>query len=229
MNNLNESEHDMSDTIELPTLNTSLLVELLTWAGRSELPLPGDFEGWPKWEQSTWFRSSFDAPICQTAACMAGEAAMHDGDWVIDAFVDSFDDTVHDRVVRPGYSVWAVPVTWATGAGWHKPCEQEDGPGPCHGGWRSRKVRDKTRHHRTIESVGQEKIGLTDNEAIAFFNGSNTLEDLLHLAGLFAEERGVDLDLHPDLVVYLEDNPSRWITDERDEEGFVTYYHPNRD
>lgn len=101
-------------TIELPTLNTELLSQIIKWAELSaEKHIPYDnrneevLPGWGVWDQNVWFRQTSTVPegFCGTACCLAGQAALQTG-W-LPASEDEGDNSLMSRG-KDTEDVWEI-------------------------------------------------------------------------------------------------------------------------
>lgn len=174
-------------TIDLPALNVPLLKSLVTWAAADQAHLDDlaarfKEEGWGHWDQERWAKEVRNGH-CQTAYCIAGQAAAQVG-----------YAPVFDAVALPYLSEVENGDVYITGT-----CAPRRfaGLGPTGMPVYEPNTDAGTRQ---ISDVGREAIGLSYDEANALFEGSNSLQDILAMALMFARVRNVDLDLDPALV-----------------------------
>lgn len=200
----------MTAQVELPVLNADLLARLVTWAATDhvvgtnpELAVSlglakEDNPRLGRWNQESWAVAERNG-VCQTAFCIAGGAAAMAPDALI---IMEWDGTTYGsfRVMKKS----ALPETLPEGLEikwdylWVK--EGKDLEDTLGDGWY-----DMTQNYgmESISDFGRDALGLTDNEAVLLFNGTNAIEHVVQYAKEFADERGVTLNL-PD-----------WITDGR--------------
>lgn len=186
-------------TTDLPTLNVDLLVDLLKWAGQEELHLEKVYakRGWPAWYQAAWVASANggEATVCGSKACIAGNAVIQSGEWIpaplfVDITKKPDDPKRHPYNWGEDYTV--VPVKTK---GW----DQRGNP---------IQVRDKKRSKSYVDAEAAKILGLTRPEASALFAGHNTLADVVQVAVLVADRRGVTLPLPAELAALAVDG--RW-------------------
>lgn len=160
---------------ELPKLNLDLLVQIIDWAEQSEQGYVKP--GWGTWYQDEWGMANSADPVtlrndlCQTAYCVAGQAAHQGGYRLI---------IIEDLMTRPMYSATSCVLTEPTG--------KLDSKG--------REIYADVGRPRSIPAVGAEVLGLCDCEE-DLFEGDNDLEDLKAMTNGLAASRGLPLP-YPD-------------------------------
>lgn len=170
---------------DLPVLNVELLTDLVKWAGQDEAHLERVYQakGWPEWYQGVWIQASNggEATMCGTKACIAGNAVMQSEGWIPGPLFIDFTKPPGAEERRPYDSrdYLAVPIKVT---GW-----QADNH-PLY-------ERDEARDLTTIDTVATDVLGLTSYESSALFDADNSLADVVQLALLIAETRGVELSL----------------------------------
>jgi hypothetical protein len=176
---------------DLPVLNVDLLTEMVKWAGQDILDLEDHYKamGWPEHYQGAWvqFFAGGEGHTCGSTACIAGNATAQSGKWMPCPYFEDFTKPLDDPARRPYWrhdTDWAVPIT-VTGY-------QSNG--------RPIYVRDETRTTDSIRAAGAEVLGLTPHEQVVLFDPDMSLGDIVAVARLIAERRGLTLDLPAELV-----------------------------
>lgn len=154
---------------ELPKLNLDLLVQIIDWAEESE---QGRVKpGWGTWYQDEWGQADSTDPVklrndlCQTAYCVAGQAA-HQGGY---------------RLIIEEYALSGVAYS-ASHCVLTEPTGELDPKG--------REVRVDVGMARSIPEVGAEVLGLCECEE-DLFEGDNDIEDLKAMTNGLAKSRGL--------------------------------------
>lgn len=177
-----------SMTIEpqtLPELNTEMLERIVTWAAveARSLELGGvDFgPDWGTWNQEAWAQETRNG-VCQTAFCIAGQAA-HQAGYVMNlTHVGTTHDPVTDTILRT-YRAQTCSPGIPTGAFDPVTGEEVLEPNP------------DSDTHRDIEFLACELLGMTRSEGRLLFKGNNSIGDIVKIATAIARHRGVTLDL----------------------------------
>ena len=174
----------------LPTLNATLLFDLIRWAEHDDTI----DKSWGTWDQSSWgwvkATALTDGQVkearngaCQTAYCMAGQAAHQAGYRLL---YNEGDRITRDIEMFDGHHFDGLSIT-ASECVQQRPTDRrtprgaviwEDVPGAT---------------EEQISTVGAEVLGLTDEEAERFFEGDNDLPELRAMANRFCDDRGLPL------------------------------------
>jgi hypothetical protein len=180
-------------------LNAPLLFQLIQWAERDERD--GEFQGWGHWDQSAWGWVPTDPKevrngACQSAYCMAGQAA-HQAGWRL--LYDGGDEIIRS-VLSDDSKVWQGSAISASECVPQRNTGVKDSKGfdiweDIPGG-----------EAQPISVVGREALGLESDEAEMFFDGDNTLDTLKEMANLFCQDRGLPL-LYPNEPIYVAPDP----------------------
>lgn len=168
----------------LPTMNVPLLRDLVCWAAADEAHLQDlakEFDGWGQWDQNVWSREVRNG-VCRTAYCIAGQAVAQVGMGFVYDY-DHEDDNGHEVYA----AAFCAPKTFVGLDDKGQPQYELD---------RSRE--------EYVSSTAKRAIGLSDNEGSALFGGDNTITEVVGLALMFAERRGVDLGLPPEVAELAE-------------------------
>lgn len=174
--------------MDLPELNTSLMRDLLIWAAQDEefFARADKYLSWGQWDQGIWGKELRNG-VCQSSYCMAGQAVIQTGwtlDYQKDPYANSYDNLVCFTAESCGPLVHKIDEV--TGD------RVRDSKG------KPVMVLDRSRV-QSIASRAQLVLGLNEMEASWFFDGDNEICDLASMAILFADMRGVDLNLPEDL------------------------------
>lgn len=193
----------INTSIDLPTLNVELLGDIVTWAVvdhhliEQAEQMSGQqrevfrrisrekFTDWGHWEQGSWAVRRLDEGrngACGSAFCMAGQAVALDPRFSI---LD--DDESCIRLDLPD--------------GVRAPRFLDDSLLADYGLSEDEVEEDKV----SIDTAARDMLGLTGAEAGALFSGSNEIGRIIGLAEVFAEMRGVDLDLPGWVTILAED------------------------
>lgn len=191
------------NTNTLSEIDVEMIFKLIKWAEQDEKFL-NEFATWGKWNQGLWgaadenfLRNMFGDPEdpeamkvvrngeCQTAFCMAGQAAVQTGHRLI------FNDTTDIHNAESSSYIAAVSAA---------ECVPQEPVG------RDEKGRVIYRDvegesPRYISDVAREALGLEYEEADRFFNGDNGITDLKEYANWFCNRRNLPL-LFPDADIY---------------------------
>lgn len=161
-------------TVELPTLNTELLSQIIKWAELSDevhdpaslAPQEEILPGWGVWMQNHWitrmiirgngrsrnakgqFVANIPEGFCKTGCCIAGQVALQSG-W----------NYISDSE-----------------------CMERDG------------------NVQEVSRIGREELGLTRIEAEALFAGSNEIDDIKEITNTLYQRRGLGTP-YPDHAV----------------------------
>lgn len=157
----------------LPDLDADLLRSLVIWAyadHEDDEAWKAMFPDWGSWEQTVWGRSAREG-VCGSSYCIAGQAVAQKG------YALLFGDEGQPFTSDIAFSCAPVISTDNNG----RPTEID----------RDNKV--------PISTKGAEAIGLTVGESEYLFESANTIGDIVNMALMIAERRGVALDL-PDVV-----------------------------
>jgi hypothetical protein len=182
----------------IPELNTLLMVDLIRWAERDE---EIDHQWWGTWDQSSWGwavteedQKNLRNGACKTAYCMAGQAA-HQAGYRLE--FQQFDTIHREMTMHDGTFLDARVASAST-------CVQQRDTGrkTSKGAPIWEDVPDA--ESKQISHVGREALGLTMEEADAFFEGDNTLDRLKMMANWFCVNRGLPL-LYPDWTIWAPD------------------------
>lgn len=173
------------------TFNKELLRNLVTWAAQDHedlTVLSHMFPDWGHWQQTVWAVEVRNG-TCQTAYCIAGQACMQAG-WKFDfsgtqesdgeTLASDFQSLTFDP--RQDY-VWAngdyvYPVKEVVG---------EDG--------KVTQVPDTEQRGRWARDVATEVLGIHVWEASMLFDGDNSIEQVVAMGEIIAQQHGTTLDL----------------------------------
>jgi hypothetical protein len=171
------------------SINVELLTKLYDWAVASKKGLDKFFEDNPqfaKHRQSAWGEAIKNG-TCETAFCLAGQAAVNEGY----TFIASKDDWSHyegsSTFIQGGAM---VPTAQVHNLGLH--FVKGSGKTFAHG---SRAAVDKifdSGDYRYPASIAEEVMGITESEASRLFNGGNDLEDIESYINRIFERHGVE-------------------------------------
>jgi hypothetical protein len=199
---------------DLPTLNVELLTRLLEWAefendvaeGRiTRALIPEEYHSWGEWEQGVWAfltqpedrvltpqeKQDYRNGACQTAFCMAGQAAAQAGYRMLFTAPEETRVLRHNDEQISGFPAnWVVPQR-PTGRFTDRGVPiLEDVPGA---------------QREDVGTVGRQVIGLSRDESDCFFEGSNSFEALCKYANTFCAARSLP-PIYPGLGMgYVED------------------------
>lgn len=177
-------------------LNVEAITTLIDWAESDEERRAQRYSSWGNWRQGLWglastasenvrnlLRNDSEAAaeeiadmgrngVCGTAYCMAGQAVVQAG-YALDYQdnVDTWDGNMLG--ISAENCVWQEPTDQINR--WGRPVMQDVGD------------------PREISDVAQEILGFTEEEASAFFSGSNSIRVLKEYANSFCESRDLDL------------------------------------
>jgi hypothetical protein len=180
----------------LPTLNSTLLFDLVRWA---EHDAEFDHQIWGTWDQGAWGWVMADQiekayvrnGVCRTAYCMAGQAVHQAGYRLL---FDANSQTEREIEMADGRD-FVGQVATANDCIKQYDTGRKDSKGFQI--WED----VATAEPEPINQVAIDILGLTHEEADVFFEGSNEAYQLREMANWFCQSRGLPL-LYPYDDVY---------------------------